>query len=210
MKFGIWVEPERVDLQTVGKAGLAKRAVAGDPVRPLRSRRRPTRRARLGSTLPGQPEARDWILGRLSALIDAAHPDYLKWDNNFWVNCTRSGHGHGSDDGNFTHVVGAAAAARDVARPLSRPADRELLRRRQPPRAEHAGVLRHGLDGRPVLVGAARPAQPRGAQHPHAAVDAAVVRLRQRMGGDGDPTIFRWPSGAGCPASSARPGGATN
>ena len=26
-----------------------------------------------------------------------SHPDYLKWDNNFWINCDRDGHGHGSD-----------------------------------------------------------------------------------------------------------------
>jgi alpha-galactosidase len=31
-------------------------------------------------------------------------PDYLKWDNNLWVNCDRPGHGHGARDGNFAHV----------------------------------------------------------------------------------------------------------
>ena len=166
MKFGIWVEPERVDLQTVGKAGLAKERWLATQSGPLRSREDQRDRQR-GSTLPRQSEARDWILGRLSALIDAAHPDYLKWDNNFWVNCTRSGHGHGSDDGNFTHVSALRAAARDVARPLPRPADRELLRRRQPPRAEHAGFsdtawmddrsssaphVRHNLQGLSTLM----------------------------------------------------------
>jgi alpha-galactosidase len=33
-------------------------------------------------------------------------PDYLKWDNNFWINCTRAGHGHGASDGNLAHVKG--------------------------------------------------------------------------------------------------------
>jgi alpha-galactosidase len=32
-------------------------------------------------------------------------PDYLKWDNNLWVNCDRAGHAHGSADGNFAHVT---------------------------------------------------------------------------------------------------------
>jgi len=32
-------------------------------------------------------------------------PDYLKWDNNLWVNCDRAGHGHGNTDGNFAHVT---------------------------------------------------------------------------------------------------------
>jgi alpha-galactosidase len=44
------------------------------------------------------------VIDKLSALLDAARPDYLKWDNNMWVNCDRAGHGHGATDGNFAHV----------------------------------------------------------------------------------------------------------
>jgi alpha-galactosidase len=33
-------------------------------------------------------------------------PDYVKWDNNLWINCDRDGHSHGSTDGNFAHVRG--------------------------------------------------------------------------------------------------------
>jgi len=33
-------------------------------------------------------------------------PDYLKWDNNAWINCNRSGHVHAGSDGNFAHVTG--------------------------------------------------------------------------------------------------------
>src|SRR6266536_2948528 len=50
--------------------------------------------------------ARQWLLDQLVALIDDVQPDYLKWDNNIWVNCDRDGHGHGSSDGNFAHVRG--------------------------------------------------------------------------------------------------------
>src|SRR5262249_12054162 len=32
--------------------------------------------------------------------------DYLKWDNNMWVNCDRDGHGHSATDGNFAQVSG--------------------------------------------------------------------------------------------------------
>ena len=42
----------------------------------------------------------------MTALIDAVQPDYLKWDNNLWVNCNRSGHVHAATDGNFAHVNG--------------------------------------------------------------------------------------------------------
>jgi alpha-galactosidase len=31
-------------------------------------------------------------------------PDYLKWDSNFWINCDRDGHNHGSGDGAFAHT----------------------------------------------------------------------------------------------------------
>ena len=43
-------------------------------------------------------------MDRLTALIDDVQPDYLKWDNNMFVNCDREGHGHGATDGNFAHT----------------------------------------------------------------------------------------------------------
>lgn len=97
IRFGIWVEPERVALSTVGRPGLAQQAwIASED-------------GNSGSTTTGQiclasPSARQWVLDRLTALLDDARPDYLKWDNNLWVNCNRSGHAHGSGDGNFAHV----------------------------------------------------------------------------------------------------------
>jgi alpha-galactosidase len=45
----------------------------------------------------------------LTSLLDATQPDYLKWDNNSFINCDRDGHGHGATDGNFTHVNGLYA-----------------------------------------------------------------------------------------------------
>ena len=51
MKFGIWVEPERVDLQTVGKAGLAKERWLATSRRPL-SIRRSQRECQRGTNLP--------------------------------------------------------------------------------------------------------------------------------------------------------------
>lgn len=97
MLFGLWVEPERVALSTVNKPGLAQEAWLA------------THDGDYGSSIGAQiclarPEARQWVLDKLVALIDSVRPDYLKWDNNFWINCDRSGHGHGSTDGNFTHV----------------------------------------------------------------------------------------------------------
>jgi alpha-galactosidase len=49
------------------------------------------------------------VLAQLVQLVEHARPDYLKWDNNFWINCDRPGHGHGAKDGNFAHVMGLCA-----------------------------------------------------------------------------------------------------
>jgi alpha-galactosidase len=99
IKFGIWVEPERVAQSTVGRSGLAQESWLAKSD------------GKLGSSVAaqvclGSGSARQWILDRLVALIDAVEPDYLKWDNNFWINCNRSGHVHSATDGNFTHVTG--------------------------------------------------------------------------------------------------------
>ncbi len=97
MKFGVWVEPERVDLGVVGQNGLDESALATSGGDYQSS----------GSAmicLAGQA-GRQWVVDHLTAFIDAAHPDYLKWDNNLWVNCDRAGHGHGTTDGSFAHVT---------------------------------------------------------------------------------------------------------
>jgi alpha-galactosidase len=99
MQFGIWVEPERVALSTVGKPGLAQQSwIASED-------------GHSGSVTTGQlclasPTARQWVIDRLIAFLDEVRPDYLKWDNNLWVSCNRSGHAHGAGDGNFAHVKG--------------------------------------------------------------------------------------------------------
>lgn len=96
IKFGIWVEPERVNLSLVGDPGPDESWLA-------------TSEGLYGSDHAAQiclssSAARQWILGWLTALIDEVQPDYLKWDNNMWVNCDREGHGHSATDGNFAHV----------------------------------------------------------------------------------------------------------
>jgi len=99
LRFGIWVEPERVTQSTVGRPGLAQQAWLAQNNGSLGS-------SKMAQICLASAPARQWIVDRLSALIDEARPDYLKWDNNFWINCTRSGHGHGASDGNFAHVKG--------------------------------------------------------------------------------------------------------
>ena len=97
VKFGLWVEPERVALSTVDRSGLVREAWLathdGDYGAPL-----------MAQICIVRPEARQWLLERLVALIEQVHPDYLKWDNNSWTNCNRAGHGHGAADGNLAQV----------------------------------------------------------------------------------------------------------
>jgi alpha-galactosidase len=96
IKFGIWVEPERVNLSFVGSGGVDESWLA-------------TSAGNYDSSDSAQiclasAAGRQWVIDRLTSLIDLVQPDYLKWDNNLWVNCDRSGHSHGTTDGSFAHV----------------------------------------------------------------------------------------------------------
>jgi alpha-galactosidase len=105
LRFGLWVEPERIDRSTLNMPGGAiERYLATSDSR--YDPRVPNAQAVSAQVCFADPAARTWITGRLVDLIEAVHPDYLKWDNNFWINCNRAGHGHGSADGNFAHMRG--------------------------------------------------------------------------------------------------------
>jgi alpha-galactosidase len=98
MKFGIWVEPERLNLSVMRDVGVKEQWLA-------------TSNGEYGSERVGQiclagSAGRAWLLDHIGTLIDQAQPDYVKWDNNGWINCDRDGHGHGDRDGNFAHVRG--------------------------------------------------------------------------------------------------------
>ena len=108
MKVGVWVEPERIDLATVYELKLAKErflATTGGRYHAEMDNGEAT----TAQICLGDAEAREWLLAQLVQLIDSARPDFLKWDNNFWINCDRPGHGHGTKDGNFAHVKGLYA-----------------------------------------------------------------------------------------------------
>jgi alpha-galactosidase len=98
MLFGLWVEPERTNLSQVGMSGVDPSWLA-------------TQQGGFGSDHAAQicfasAAARQWIFNQLTTLIDAVQPDYLKWDNNMWIECDRPGHGHGAADGAFQHLNG--------------------------------------------------------------------------------------------------------
>lgn len=106
MRFGIWVEPERIDLDVVAEEGADSSwlATAGD--------RHVTDRT--GQLCLAGEAGRRWVWERLTSFIDEVRPDYLKWDNNAWLNCDREGHGHGSADGNYAHIQGLYGLLEDL------------------------------------------------------------------------------------------------
>lgn len=106
LRFGLWVEPERVALNVLDELGVNEGWLA-------------TQGGQYGSDKAGQiclagAPARAWLVDRLSTLIETVGPDYLKWDNNGWINCDRSDHGHGPTDGNFAHVDGLYEVLREI------------------------------------------------------------------------------------------------
>ncbi|MEW5717461.1 MAG: glycoside hydrolase family 36 protein, partial [Chloroflexota bacterium] len=84
MKFGLWVEPERVDLKYAGPgteiphAWLSPRTSFDAPSPDLP----PHARICLGNR-----DAREWMKQTLARVIRDYRVDWLKWDNNAWVSC---------------------------------------------------------------------------------------------------------------------------
>jgi alpha-galactosidase len=103
MQFGLWVEPERVALDTVGQPGLAEErylATQDGAYQPGVA----NEHARDGQICLADRAAREWVTAKLFALLDEVQPDNLKWDFNRWVHCTRADHGHPVDGGNYAHT----------------------------------------------------------------------------------------------------------
>jgi alpha-galactosidase len=107
MKFGLWIEPERVALATVNQRGLAQEPWLAKASNKYGS-------ADTAQICFASPAARQWVLDQIVRLLDTVQPDYLKWDNNFSINCDRSGHSHGLTDGNFAHVNGLYQVLADL------------------------------------------------------------------------------------------------
>ena len=105
MKFGIWVEPERVDMRYVGEPGMARETWLMQE-NGLYQPGVPNDDARTGTLDFGNPEAREWVFEKLTQLIAESGVDHIKWDNNAWMNNTRPLAGAGPSDGNFRHVTG--------------------------------------------------------------------------------------------------------
>lgn len=105
LRFGVWVEPERIDRITIGRPGLAEASYLAQQdgaYQPGRANDGPGQ----AQICLGHGPAWHWLHDRLVAFLDAARPDYLKIDLNGWIVCNRDDHDHDRDGGNFAHVTG--------------------------------------------------------------------------------------------------------
>ncbi|MFA4028569.1 MAG: hypothetical protein GDYSWBUE_000579 [Candidatus Fervidibacterota bacterium] len=103
MKFGLWVEPERVDLET----DLAKR----HPNWLARRDGKVIGSGRYAHLCFGNPEVVEWFKERLAKIIADYGVDWLKWDYNiaYGLGCNDPTHGHQEGDGTFAHTQGVYA-----------------------------------------------------------------------------------------------------
>lgn len=101
MKFGLWVEPERVDLAYAGEGKeIPYEWLAPD------ARTVPTNDsglARAAQVCLGHPAARAWMKSWLTRLVRDYEIDWLKWDYNIWMSCDQP---EALGDGNYRHILG--------------------------------------------------------------------------------------------------------
>ncbi len=112
MKFGIWVEPERVDLRQEGSwrlDWLARHhdAIISPPWPPDTVS---------GWLCFGHPDVQAWAIDWISRLVSDVKADWLKWDSNWWGVCTCTHHGHSATDGEFYQVQGVHVVMAELRR----------------------------------------------------------------------------------------------
>jgi alpha-galactosidase len=114
MRFGIWVEPERVDLRTLATGTWKEEWLAvhdGTYVRAPWPNDTET-----GWLCFGHPEAQAWSISWISDMVEAYDLAWIKWDSNYWGVCTATDHGHGAGDGEEHQVAGVHAVLQELRR----------------------------------------------------------------------------------------------
>jgi len=112
MRFGIWVEPERVDLRQPATWRLDwlvrhHDAIVSPPWPPDTVS---------GWLCFGHPDVQAWALDWISRLATEVNADWLKWDSNWWGVCTCGHHGHSTTDGEFAQVQGVHTVLTELRR----------------------------------------------------------------------------------------------
>jgi len=99
MRFGLWVEPERVWEALVQDKSIPEPWLARRDSGYIK--RRDTHQLCFGN-----PEVVDWAKRDLERVVREYRVEWLKWDHNLYDICTRDDHGHLPGDGNYFHILG--------------------------------------------------------------------------------------------------------
>jgi alpha-galactosidase len=108
MHFGIWVEPERVDVRTATTGTWNPEWIA-------RTEDGTYIRCDWPSDTDtawlcfGHPETQAWAERWIGDLVEELGVRWLKWDSNYWGVCTSAEHGHGTGDGERAQLEGVYA-----------------------------------------------------------------------------------------------------
>lgn len=103
MRFGLWIEPERIDPAVLAESGVDERWLAGSPDNvPFP----PAAHNRWAQPCFGCPETVEWAKRQIDRLVVDYGADWIKWDHNAYRVCRRSDHGHQEGDGSWAHVMG--------------------------------------------------------------------------------------------------------
>ncbi len=114
MRFGLWVEPERVDMQgslasqhpdwLATRDGIPITRTWGDEV--------------AGHLCLGNPDAQEWMSREIIRVVQEYGVDWLKWDYNmgYGPGCNNPDHGHQSGDGHYAHTLGLYRVLSEIRR----------------------------------------------------------------------------------------------
>lgn len=104
MRFGLWVEPERVDIRT---------AATGTWHPDWLTQQRGTYHrvhwptdTETGWLCFGHAPTRAWAVEWIGQLVQELGLEWLKWDSNWWGVCDAEHHDHGAADGEYHQVAG--------------------------------------------------------------------------------------------------------
>ncbi|MHB1293868.1 MAG: alpha-galactosidase [Anaerolineae bacterium] len=102
MRFGFWVEPERLHLDTAIAKEHPEWLVRVSGEKPH------VKRSGTAQLCFGCPEVQTWVKDWLFRVIDAYQPDWVKWDHNisYGNGCCRPDHGHQEGDGTYAYTQG--------------------------------------------------------------------------------------------------------
>lgn len=118
MRFGIWVDPMIVDEFLVATGAVPEKWLVKHEGKPaVLDLTSVDGWPRVNQICTACPEVQEYILEKLSYMIEAYGLDWLKWDDSAFsqpVVCSREDHGHQAGDGNYLAAAGKYRIFREL------------------------------------------------------------------------------------------------